>query len=599
MPVTSIDVAHSSAANSIIDELETSAENGLSQDEAAQRLDSLGPNKLPEAPKPNVVLQFLSHFNDILIYILLVAAVITGFMGHFVDTIVIAIVAIVNATIGFVQEGRAAAAMEGLRGMLSPQATVMRDGDFTEIEAEDVVPGDIVRLRSGDQVPADLRLIRTSSLRIEEAALTGESEPSEKSTDAVEEDADLGDRASMAYSSSLVSGGSGIGVVTATASHTEIGKISTMLDEVETLQTPLTRQMNQLGKYLTFVILVAAVILFGIGYFLQGGELEEMFAAAIAFAVGAVPEGLPAILSITLARGVQLMARRNAVTRKLNAIETLGAVSVICTDKTGTLTTNEMTARAAITGEGRYDIEGAGYEPEGEITSDGERVTIDDHEDLFTLVEIMRIANESELKQDDDGTWQITGEPTDGALVALAEKSGFDNGDYERLDDLPFDSSVKYMAVLANTPDQGAKVFLKGAPDRLLDLCPDADREHWEEVIATLSGEGLRVLGAAVRDADTDSLEKDPGDGFTFAGVVGIVDPPRPEAIESIKNCRHAGIRVKMITGDHAGTAEAIGRELKLDDEIRSITGSELEKLTDQELQEVAQDYNVFARTSP
>ncbi len=598
-PAFAIESPHSTSTDSVLTALETSSENGLSPDEAKNRLESVGPNALPEPPKPNVFLRFLSHFNDILIYILLVAAVITGLMGHVVDTVVIAIVAVINATIGFVQEGRAAAALEGLRDMLSPNANVLRDGEWTDIEAEDLVPGDVVRLRSGDQIPADARLVSTSSLRVEESALTGESESTDKSEKAVAEDADLGDRSSMVFSGSFVSGGSGIGVVTATGTHTEIGKISSMLDDVETLETPLTRQMNQLGKYLTLFILIAAVALFGIGYFLQGGDLMEMFQAAISFAVGAVPEGLPAILSITLARGVQLMVRRNAITRKLNSIETLGSVSVICSDKTGTLTTNEMTARAVVTPQQRYDVEGTGYEPEGEISVDGAGVDPKEREDLWALVEAVRIANDTDLRQDDDGEWQISGEPTEGALVALAEKAGFENGDYERLDDLPFDSDVKYMAVLAATPDRKNKIFLKGAPDRLFDLCTDVDRDHWEEVVDELSGEGLRVLAAAVRDADGDTIGEDSGEGFTFLGVVGILDPPRPEAIEAIQLCRKAGIRVKMITGDHVGTAEAIGCELDLDEEIRSITGSELEKLSDEELQDVAQDHNVFARTSP
>lgn len=599
MSATSIDSAHSTTAEDVLSELETSEDQGLSSDEARSRLDEVGPNKLPEPPKPNIILRFLSHFNDVLIYILLVAAVVTGFIGHYVDTVVIAIVAIANATIGFIQEGRAEAALEGLRDMLSPQATARRDGEWTDVEAEDLVPGDVVRLRSGDQVPADLRLISASSLRIEESALTGESEPTEKSTDEVDDDTDLGDRSSMAFSSSMVSGGSGVGVVTATGTETEIGKISDMLDKVETLETPLTRQMNQFGKILTIVIVIAAVALFGVGYFLHSSDWLEMFEAAISFAVGAVPEGLPAILSITLARGVQIMARSNAVTRKLNSIETLGSVSVICSDKTGTLTTNEMTARAVVTAEHRYDVEGTGYEPEGEITVDDETVSLEDHEDLQALIEVMRLANDTELQTDEDDEWIISGEPTEGALVALGEKSGFSTDEYERIDDIPFNSDHKYMAVLVDTPDKDRRVFLKGAPDRVLDLCPDADRDHWEEVVDELSNEGLRVLAAAARDAEGEELKDDPGEGFTFLGVVGIVDPPRPEAIESIEVCRKAGIRVKMITGDHVGTAEAIGRELGLDDEIRAITGSELEDLSDEELEEVAQEHNVFARTSP
>ena len=590
---------HSCPTEAVVDELRTSTEHGLGVGEAQKRLDSVGPNSLPEPPKPNVVIRFLSHFNDILIYILLVAAVVTGLMGHYVDTIVIGVVAVINATIGFIQEGRAASALEGLRNMLSPNANVLRDGEWIDVDASSLVPGDILRLRSGDQVPADGRLVSSSSLRVEESALTGESEPSDKGAEEVEEDTDLGDRSSMVYSSSFVTGGSGIAVVTGTGTETEIGKISTMLGDVETLETPLTRQINTLGKYLTLIIVAAAIALFIIGYFIQGSDAMEMFQAAISFAVGAVPEGLPAIMSITLSRGVQMMVGRNVVTRKMRAIETLGSVSVICSDKTGTLTQNEMTARVVVTRGHRYDIAGAGYEPKGEVLLDGDAIDPQAHEDFWEFVETVRIANDSEIQQDEEGHWQVAGEPTDGSLVTLAEKTGFDNSSYQRLDDLPFDSGVKYMAVLAGTPEEKNRLFIKGAPDRLFDLCSDVDRDYWEGIISELSSEGLRVLAAAVRDEDGETIGDKPGNGFTFLGVVGIMDPPRPEAIEAIKLCRRAGIRVKMITGDHAGTAQAIAQELALDDEIRSITGAELEKLSDEELEEIVQDYNVFARTSP
>ena len=598
MSTTTVESAHAQDIDEVLEELDSSSEQGLGGDEARRRLDDAGPNKLPEPKKPNVVLRYLKHFNDVLIYVLLAAAVITALTGHLVDTVVIAAVAVVNATIGFVQEGRADAALEGLRDMLSPVATVRRDGEWTEVEAEEIVPGDIVRLRTGDRVPADLRLVKSSSLRIEESALTGESEPSEKSTDAVDDDTDLGDRASMAFSGSMVAGGSGSGVVTATGVGTEIGKISDMLENVETIQTSLTRQMNQFGKVLTLIIVLTAVALFAFGWLVHGSDLEEMFQAAIGFAVSAVPEGLPAIMSITLARGVQTMADRNAITRKMNSIETLGSVSVICSDKTGTLTTNEMTVRAIATPEQRFTVEGEGYGPDGDILQDGDAVEAMEHDDAVALIEAMMLANDSEVKQEED-RWVLAGEPTEGALVSLAMKAGFETEGYERVDDIPFNSDAKYMAVLVDTPDDGRRVLLKGAPDRVFELCGDLDRDHWDGVVDELSSDGLRVLAAAARDTDQQELDDDPGSGFRFLGLVGIVDPPRPEAIESIAECRSAGISVKMITGDHIGTAEAIGRELGLADEIRAISGSELEDLSDEELEDVVAEHNVFARTSP
>ncbi len=591
--------AHSAEVESVLEELQTDAEKGLESDEAQRRLDEVGPNRLPEPPKPNVVIRFLKHFNNFLIYVLLVASVITALTGHWVDSIVIFAVAVINATIGFVQEGRADAALEGLRDMLSPEATIRRDGKWADVDADDIVPGDVVRLRAGDRVPADVRLLSASELRVEESTLTGESEPTQKSTDPVDEDAGVGDRSSMAFSGSTISAGSATAVVTATATDTEIGRISDMLADVESVATPLTRSMDRFGKVLTLVIAIAAVALFLFGWLVHNTGWEEMFQASIAFAVSAVPEGLPAIMTITLARGVRIMAKRNAITRKLNSIETLGSVSVICSDKTGTLTANEMTARAIVTDEHRYGVEGHGYDPEGHITVDEEPIDAREHDDLWQLAEVMSVANDTNLKKDDDDQWAITGEPTEGALITLGRKAGLDVGDYERLDEIPFNSDAKYMAVLAKDADGDKRVMIKGAPDRLVELCDDVDFDRWKEVVRELSAEGLRVLAAAVRDTDDDELGDDPGSGFRWLGVVGIADPPRPEAIEAIELCRDAGISVKMITGDHIGTAEAIGRELGLDDEIRSITGSELEEISDEDLREVAVTHNVFARTSP
>lgn len=591
--------AHSAETESVLERLETDPGSGLDSEEARRRLDEIGPNRLPEPPKPNVVIRFLKHFNNFLIYVLLAAAVVTALTGHYIDSIVIFAVAVINAGIGFVQEGRADAALQGLRNMLSPEATVRRDGKWSDVDAHDIVPGDIVKLTAGDRVPADVRLLSSSELRIEESALTGESEPAEKSTDPVDEDAGVGDRTSMAYSGSTVSAGSATAVVTATATDTEIGRISDMLTDVESVATPLTRSMDRFGKLLTLIIAVASVALFLFGWLVHNTAAEEMFQASIAFAVSAVPEGLPAIMTITLARGVQIMAKRNAITRKLNSIETLGSVSVICSDKTGTLTANEMTARAVVTAEQRYGVEGQGYEPEGHIMLDDQEIDAREHEDLWELLEVMSVANDTSLRQDDDAQWIITGEPTEGALVSLARKAGLEESDYQRLDEIPFNSDNKFMAVLARDPEGNKRVMIKGAPDRLVELCDDVDHDQWKGVVKELSDDGLRVLAAAVRDTDDDGLNNEPGSGFRWLGVVGIADPPRPEAIEAIKLCRQAGISVKMITGDHIGTAEAIGREMELDDEVRSITGSELEKLSDEELREVAVSHNVFARTSP
>jgi magnesium-transporting ATPase (P-type) len=397
----------------------------------------------------------------------------------------------------------------------------------------------------------------------------------------------------MAYSGTMVAAGRGVGVVTATGPATELGRINKMIAEVETLATPLTRQMNRFGQILAVVIVSLAVLMSLVGWLLHDFTTGELFLAAIGFAVAAIPEGLPAILTITLALGVQSMAQRNAITRKLNAIETLGSVTVICSDKTGTLTRNEMTARHVVTRAHRYDMSGTGYQPEGQITCDDREVTLDDHPDLRALVEVMAVCNDSHFTEE-DGRWKVTGEPTEGALVALARKAGFDTQGYERMAVIPFESENKFMATLDRVPDGGARILLKGAPDRLLDRCQNQraadgtlealDRDFWEQRIDLLSDEGLRVLAAAVRAVDAghsdltlDDLERD----LVFLGLVGIIDPPRPEAIDAIKACHAAGIQVKMITGDHAGTAKAIGREMGIGDGAHAVTGAELEKASD------------------
>ncbi|MCC5834799.1 MAG: cation-transporting P-type ATPase [Opitutales bacterium] len=603
---------HSLSGEEAAQKLDSGPE-GLSEEEVEQRLQAVGPNKLPAGAKQGILKRFFKHFHDTLIYILIAAAVITAALGHWIDTAVIMAVVLINAIIGLIQEGKAEQALEGIRKMLSAHAQVLRGGDWTEIDAEGLVPGDLVRLRSGDRVPADLRLIDTNNLRIEESALTGESVPSGKKTDAVDANAGVGDRVGMAFSGSIVTGGRGTGIVTATGAHTEMGKINRMISEVQTLATPLTRQMAAFSKSLSFVIIAMAAGMFALGWFLHDYALAELFFAAIGFAVAAIPEGLPAILTITLAIGVQSMARRNAITRQLTSVETLGSVTVICSDKTGTLTRNEMTARQVITHHRDYQVSGIGYEPEGKITFDGKAAPLDANGDLQSVIETMSVCNDSDIAEK-DGQWAVTGEPTEGALCTLGRKADFQGDGYDRIATIPFESDNKFMATLNRLPgsDGNRRIFMKGAPDRLLDRCAQQrgasgeieplDREYWEGWIETLGGQGLRILAAAARPADDGKTELsvvDLDEDMVFLGLVGIVDPPRPEAIEAIAKCREAGIRVKMITGDHAGTACAIGREMGISASGHAVTGAELEEASDEDLRELVRSTDIFARTSP
>jgi magnesium-transporting ATPase (P-type) len=601
---------HALPAEEVLRRLDSRAE-GLTAEEAARRREQVGPNRLPALPRESLLKRFFKHFHDLLIYILLGAAVVTALLGHWVDTGVILGVVLINAIIGFIQEGKAEQALEGIRKMLSLHAHVRRGGEWLEIGAEELVPGDIVRLKSGDRVPADLRLLEAINLRIEESALTGESVPVAKSPEPVDAGAVVGDRRCLAFSGTLVAAGRGLGVVVATGPATELGRINRMIAEVETLATPLTRQMTRFGKVLSAVILSLAGVMFLLGWLLHDYPTSELFMAAIGLAVAMIPEGLPAILTITLALGVQRMARRHAIIRKLNAVETLGSVTVICSDKTGTLTRNEMTARHVVTRAGRYDVSGTGYRPEGKITRGQQAVTLDQHADLAAVIEVMAVCNDTEISEE-DGQWKVTGEPTEGALHALARKAGFQSNGYERVAVIPFESENKFMATLNHLPGGGARIFVKGAPDRLLDRCfrqrgagealEPLDRAFWEQQIEQLSNLGLRVLAAAARDAEADKGEltlDDVGQDLVFLGLVGIIDPPRPEAIEAVKTCQQAGIRVKMITGDHAGTARAIGKEMGIGDGEHAVTGAELEAASDEELRRLVRDNDVFARTSP
>ena len=585
---------------------------GLTTAEASRRLERVGPNRLPDPPRPPLWRRALSHFNDVLIFILLGAAALKAVLGDWVDFAVILAVAVVNALIGLVQEGRAERALEAIREMLPTGAHVLRDGAWREEPAEALVPGDVVRVSPGDQVPADVRLLDASNLQVEESALTGESVSAAKTTTAVAADAGVGDRSSMLFSSTVVSAGTGAGAVVATGADTEIGRIQTMIGEVEPLETPLARTLAAFGRWLAVLILGMAAVMALIGWLLHGLPPGDLVSAVIGFAVAAIPEGLPALVTITLALGVQQMARRRAITRKLPAVETLGAVTTICSDKTGTLTTNEMTATAVRTAAHEFAVEGAGYAPDGAVMLDGAAAGLDVHPDLDAVIQVMSACNDAHVTKD-GGRWRLVGEPTEGALRVLGLKAGVAAADWSRIAEIPFESATKYMAVLVADDTGRRRIMVKGAPDRLLEKCdsqigPDGtpdplDRDFWHRRIDELGARGLRVLAAAqaMPAVGVETLAPaDVASGLQLVGLVGIVDPPRPEAVEAIAECHRAGIGVAMITGDHAGTAVAIAREMGIaGDDARVLVGAELEEMSDAELRDVVRDVGVYARTSP
>ncbi|MBB1492790.1 cation-transporting P-type ATPase [Paracoccus sp. MC1854] len=565
-----------------------SGPGGLTGPEAARRLARHGPNRLPEVRRRGPVLRFLGQFHNVLIYVLLAAALVTAAMQHWIDTGVILAVVLANAVIGFVQEGKAEAAMTAIRQMLAPHAAVLRDGQRVTLDAAGIVPGDIVLLEAGDKVPADLRVIEARGLAAQEAILTGESVPVEKDVDPVAFDAPLGDRRPMLWSGTLVTQGTARGLVVATGAGTEIGRIGGLLGAVEQLTTPLVAQMDHFARWLSFLILLAAALLLAYGYFVGHLPFADLFMTVVAIAVSSIPEGLPAVMTITLAIGVQAMARRHAIVRRLPAIEAIGSVSVICTDKTGTLTRNEMVVAAVETPEGSFSVAGDGYAPAGAITAAG---------DLGRLSRAAALCNDATLRER-DGLWSVEGDPMEGALLAFAGKVAPDIA-APRLDAIPFDSRHRFMAVLTDGPE-GRVTHVKGAPERVLRMCGDTDHAHWHDRAEAMARRGLRVLALAERAEAVDRIDAGALDGgLTFLGLVGLIDPPRPEAIAAVAECRAAGIRVKMITGDHAGTAAAIAAQIGLENPHRVLTGQDLDKLDDAQLALEVMGVDVFARTSP
>jgi magnesium-transporting ATPase (P-type) len=591
-----------------------SAPHGLAPAEAQRRLAVYGRNELPPPPRRPAWLRLLLQFHNLLIYVLLAAGLITLLLQHWVDAGVIVGVVVINAVIGFIQEGKAERALEAVRAMLASHAIVLRDGQRREIAAAELVPGDIVLLGSGDRVPADLRLVRAKNLRINEAALTGESLPVDKDAAPAAADAALGDRTSMAYSGTVVTFGQASGVVAATGRATELGRIGALVAGVQEIETPLTRKLDQFALRITVFILAASAIVFAFGYFVHGFGAIELFLAVVGLAVAAIPEGLPAIVTITLAIGTQTMARRSAIVRRLPAVETLGSVTVICTDKTGTLTKNEMTVVSVLLPQRTLKVSGAGYVPEGGFFDGDAPIDAAGAPDLIEFSRCALLCNDASLRHH-DGHWRMVGDPTEGALVTLALKAGLDRAAERdalpRVDEIPFESEHRYMATLHHDHSGRARVYLKGAPERVLALCvtqgahaDDAqplDRAAWEAQLDAAASEGQRVLALAVcefADGAGALAMSDITPRFRLLGLAGLLDPPRPEAIESIARCHAAGVGVKMITGDHTVTAAAIGRALGLRPQA-ALAGHAIDDLDDDQLAQQLAATDVIARASP
>ena len=611
---------HRLSAEQVVELLDSDARSGLKAFDVKHRLKHFGPNEVSAARRRHPFLQFLAQFHQPLVYILLAAAVITALLQEWVDSSVIMAVILVNAVVGYLQESKAEAAIESLRQIVTTESTVVRDGQVMRVRSQQIVPGDIVRLQSGDKVPADLRLIKLRDMQIDESALTGESVPVEKSASALSEDTILAERKNMAYAGTLVTYGQGEGVVVATGNKTETGRIAHLISEVVELQTPLTRRIAKFSQLLLYVILVLAALTFAVGV-LQQNPLLDMFMAAVALAVGTIPEGLPAAVTITLAIGVRRMASRRAIIRKLPAVETLGSTTIICSDKTGTLTENQMTVQEILAGEKRFSISGSGYDPQGDLMEEGRIVDGNPIPPLEQCLQAGMLCNDSRLVSK-NGRWAVEGDPTEGALIVSGRKSGLSESDLAqrlpRQDTLPFESDRQYMATLHTANKEGI-VYAKGAVEVILPKCDrmlsqagdpvPLNAELLSSEAEKMAAKGLRVLAFAKKgvEGETAALDHETvASGMVFLGLQAMIDPPRKEAVEAVKSCHNAGIQIKMITGDHALTAAAIANQLGLKSAAPDpasvpyvITGQELAGFSTASIVDNAQNTPVFARVAP
>ena len=600
-------------------ELGTDLRTGLTSSKVSENLEKYGRNELQEADKKSMLAKVVEQFTDPMIIVLLVAAVLSGIVGEWIDSVIILAIVVLNAALSIYQEGKAEEALEALQKMASPTAKVIRDGKEQSVASSDLVPGDIVKLETGDIVPADLRLFDSYNLKIDESSLTGESVAVDKfAEENYEGVVEIGDRENMAYSSTIVSYGRSMGIVVDTGEKTEIGKIATSLASQEDEMTPLQKKLAQLSKFLGILVVGVCIIVFVVGM-LYGHELIEMFLTSISLAVAAIPEGLPAIVTIVLSMGMQRMAENNAIVKKLLAVETLGTTTFICSDKTGTLTQNEMTVVKAFVDDKVIDISGTGYTPEGTMTIDGNDIKIDDVQSLYTLLNISVLTNDADITQE-EGNYGVMGDPTEGALITFASKMNIDkanaNTQYPRIQEIPFDSTRKMMSTFHNNFIEGKTVsFTKGAPDIILERCTkilkdgkvvditEADRKAIADKNSEFASSALRVLSYAFRIHDTmpaeltsESIENE----MIFVGLTGMIDPARPEAKTAIAECKSAGIVPVMITGDYLETAVAIAQELGIiDNKEDAIMGRELNNMSEEELREVVKHTRVFARVSP
>ena len=610
---------HHLERDEVLQLLETDLAKGLSGAQVKERLAKFGPNEVRMKKGRRAWARFLLQFHQPLIYILLAASAVTLYLHEYVDSAVIFGVVVINAIIGFIQESKAEKAIEALSQMVTTEATVRREGEKVRVPSAELVPGDVVLLQSGDRVPADLRLFSVRNLQVDESALTGESVPVQKHGEKVAHDTILADRKNLAYTGTLVTYGQATGVVWATGDSTETGRIAYLISEAVDLSTPLTKKIAQFSKLLLFAILGLAALTFAMGL-ARGGNWVDMFMAAVALAVGAIPEGLPAAVTITLAIGVSRMARRRAIIRKLPAVETLGSTTVICSDKTGTLTENQMTVQAIWAGGKLYEVTGGGYAPEGEVRHEGERVTLGQNHALDETLKAGLLCNDSQITQE-DGRAVVQGDPTEGALLVSAWKAGWVTEDllelHPRIDSVPFESEHQYMATLHRHEKQGATlIYKKGAVEKLLERCSEVlleeggtapvEKDAVRKAADEMAARGLRVLAFASRGApesQRDLDHKHVASGLRFLGLQGMIDPPRAEATEAVRRCQEAGIKVKMITGDHLLTARAIAGQIGLGGkgggEVRALSGREMEGLSEAELTEAAEETAVFARVAP
>lgn len=606
-------ICHNLSVGEAIESLNSSIQ-GLSKEEAERRLAQYGPNELAEKKKASPFMLWLGQFKNFLIIILLVAVVLSAILGEVIDAIVIFVIVLFATTLGFIQEYRAEQAMEALKRMAAPTSSVIRDGQEIEIPAREIVLGDIVALRTGDKVPADCRLIEAVNLRMEEAPLTGESVPIEKTVDVIPGEASIGDRKNIAFMGTTVVWGRGKAIVTGTGMQSEFGKVATMIQEVGEGPTPLQVNLNKMGKFIAYAALAICFILAGIGI-LRGNGILEMLIWGVSLAIAAVPEALPAVVTIGLALGVRQMAKRHALIRKLHAAETLGCTTVICSDKTGTLTQDEMTIRRIYADGKTIVVTGVGYEPKGEFYSDGKAIDVSKDMTLQILSQIGILCNDTSLAST-NGVWTIRGDPTEGALVVVGGKAGLSaqelNARLPRTDEIPFSSERKRMTTIHSSPE-GKFAYSKGAPEVILDSSSyilkngketPLTEKHKAEVlgIATkMAGDALRVLGLAYKQLTKLPATKEDWEAeMVFVGLVGMIDPPREEVKKAVELCNQAGIKSVMITGDHKLTAVAIAQELGiLKEGGMALTGAEVDKLSDQEFEALVSKIDVYARVSP